>query len=529
MYDDYAELRQQLSRVDLNDPKSLRKWFDSHHHLTVNDHAIIMGKCTKTVRKLRKKAGICGLKPKTNIKPIPRKSPIIILPSHWRTAEWLTDNIKRYGSDAVIKATGFTKKAFYEILRKLKVPYSGTFSSKNPLCNKAWCYRHYVELNYNLAECARIAGVNRNTISNWLVKFKIPLRNRKPKYKRSCNRVIPLLFRSLFNQLDEQPIVKKIRMYNRRLTIQYHDGGERHYNLSSISPDQFHCKNPPKSYHEYGYDIDGSPIYPAHLAISRASIKNSSVFEVDVALHNYNQALGERGWIPPIHPTSAVMAEWDYVKSLGVSDFTTKNGYKSYTNKSVGVIYQSFFDLSYLNATLHNAYNRWKVISYMRSSSTPFNYDYLIRQMFRHKIGVKLRLINPAFYSALYKLMGVKRSVLDLSVMSGARALGACIAGIDYYVIDDTKLEYSIKNGIDTLGFKHRVHSGERVDLVIADNDLSELGLEDIDGYFKIARQVMAYVDQDNVEEYKRKYRPRDIFSFTVYENSKDNHYYFIW
>jgi hypothetical protein len=529
MYDDYAELRLQLTKVNIDDPKSLKKWFDNHIHLTVNDHAIIMGKCTKTVRKLRKKAGLCGSKPKTTVKPKPHRSPIILLPNHWRTTEWLTDNIKRYGSDAIIKATGLNKKTFYEILRKLNVPYSGKFDSKNPLCNKAWCYRHYIELNYNLSQCAKIASVNRNTISNWLVKFKIPLRNNKPKYKRKQNQIIPLVFRSLFNQLDVQPIVKRIKMYNKRLTVQFNDGIERYYNLQSIPPDQIYCRQPPKPYHEYGYSIDGTPNFPAHLAISRAELKNSSIFELDVALHNYNHILGDRSWIPPIHPTSAILAEWDYIRGLNVNSFVTKSGYKTYTNKSVGIIYQSYFDLSYINAILHNSKNRWHVIGYMRHGSIPFNYDYLIRQMFRHKIGVKLRLINPAFYSALFKLMGVKRSVLDLNVMSGARAFGACLAGVDYYVVDDTKLQYSIQNGIDVLGFKHTVHSGEKVDLVIADNDLSEYGLDNVADYFKVARQVMAYVDQNNVEEYKRRYRPRDIFSFTVYENSKDNHYYFIW
>ena len=177
MSDRYALYRDLFASVDINDHNSLKQWFSSNQHLSIYDHAQIMGKCTKIVSKLRQSVGLGKRGPTKPARVSARTIGPAVIPTNWKDKDWLEDSLRKYSASALIRAIGISRFAFYRHLNKIGYKLAKGNYSKNPCCTKAWCHRHYVELRYTLEECAALAHISRPKFADWLVKFKIPIRS----------------------------------------------------------------------------------------------------------------------------------------------------------------------------------------------------------------------------------------------------------------------------------------------------------------------------------------------------------------
>lgn len=187
-----------------NNVNDLKKFFEANPHLSTYELAIVAGRSPSTIRNWKRK---CGIALKES--PFPKgreykKRDVIITTDkgEWDCKDWFIEKyvteglgiptIARMISKSVSLVAGRLKK--YEIPTR---PHNEAVKSINQSCDEAWLYFNYATRDQyvewctknakpvdpdggkalSLAKCSKIAGVVPYTIYNWLVRFKIPMRD----------------------------------------------------------------------------------------------------------------------------------------------------------------------------------------------------------------------------------------------------------------------------------------------------------------------------------------------------------------
>jgi len=521
MNDDYSDLRAGFQKIDQSNPKALRKWFEEYAYLNIQDLSIIIGKCSRDVRALRRSVGIQGKAPKTKNRATTRTVDIAELPDNWRTREWLIEHLPKYGSNSIIRATGLTKKRFYEILRKLEVPLPGRIN-KNPCYTKAWCHRHYVELGYSIRKCAKIAGVTHPTFVDWLIKFKIQIRVHQEPYQ------VPIELKHLIVKLREHPIVRRVKTYPTHLYVKYRDGLYGRYIYKTIPGDEWVLNSIPKITNEYENDLTTGTTYPAHITI--ANLDQCSVFERDVVLHEFVKQLATRGWIWPSVPQEVLLRELDVLKNVKESNYIKNGAFTSIFSRTVTkYIMLHYFEHGYIWEYFRRPRRMWKLAKQLLKTKSKFNVYNLIRLITKERS--RFRFPNPAFYSIILRRLGFTGTVLDLQLGTGARAVACGLAGCDYGIHDNPRFRQAIERGFaDLMDLKYQYYDGsEVVDLVINDNDLSETDIEYALSFADRAKNIMVYVPREKKLEYQKMYKPKSMIKVVTHPMNRDPNYFFIW
>lgn len=172
----------------------LKEFFESYQGLTDGELAIIAGVSTRTISGWKRKIGL--LKP-IALKPLKVKG---ILPENWDNKEWFESTYENTGlrSMALLldKDVNFVIKRLKKYGIRIKSLAERTIS-KNPCCDEGWLYYYYASRNDYLKwckktktepcedggqklstiKCAELAGVSPNTITNWLVLYKMRIRS----------------------------------------------------------------------------------------------------------------------------------------------------------------------------------------------------------------------------------------------------------------------------------------------------------------------------------------------------------------
>jgi hypothetical protein len=187
-----------------NDIDALKKFFEENPYLSTYELAMVAGKSPSTIRNWKRK---CGLELKQS--PFPkgreysrREVEIVQDQGIWDIKEWFSQKytVEGYGIPTIAKMIGKSVSLVAARLKKYDIatrPHSEAVRSSNEYCNEEWLYSHYaIRDQYvewctrnakpvsqdggkalSLAKCAKIAGVVPYTIYNWLVHFKIPMRD----------------------------------------------------------------------------------------------------------------------------------------------------------------------------------------------------------------------------------------------------------------------------------------------------------------------------------------------------------------
>lgn len=176
---DLRELRREFKNVCRSDAASLRAWFATHPYLRDNDHARIAEVSLRTVGRWKR---VAGIPPQPNSLPpyssSCRKSTPSV-PPNWRCGTWLAEQYPRFSIRQIARAIGRSYTATRRLLMKQNIQFPtarDAVRSRHPCCSLAWLHDHYVAQARSLGDCARLAGVSKSTMTDWLLSFRLRIR-----------------------------------------------------------------------------------------------------------------------------------------------------------------------------------------------------------------------------------------------------------------------------------------------------------------------------------------------------------------
>jgi transposase len=190
--------------VDPSDTNSIKKFFEENPYLSTYELAVRAGKSPSTIRNWKRKCGIIlkdsPFKTKREYKK--RDVGTVDDAAVWDNEAWFREKYEdeRLGIPTIARMIGRSVSLVAGRLIKYDIstrPHSDAVKSVNPACSEEWLYYHYatkelytewcnknarqVDLDggktHSLAKCAELAGVVPYTIYNWLVRFRIPMRD----------------------------------------------------------------------------------------------------------------------------------------------------------------------------------------------------------------------------------------------------------------------------------------------------------------------------------------------------------------
>lgn len=192
--------------IDPSDIAALSVFFDKYSYYTTYELAQMVDRSPSTIRKWRKK---CNRKtekmPFANAKkptPPTRNIPSVSSPDIWDNKEWFEDKYYNdgYGIPTIAKIINRSVSLVVKRFERYGIQtrsYRESMASKNPCCCPQWLMENYADREQylewckqngkvptadggkgqTLAECAVKADVVPYTIYNWLVKFRISIRD----------------------------------------------------------------------------------------------------------------------------------------------------------------------------------------------------------------------------------------------------------------------------------------------------------------------------------------------------------------
>lgn len=190
--------------IDPSNKDSLRKFFEDHPHMSTYELAMISGRSPSTIRNWKRR---CGLSLKNS--PFPRnqsykKREVLFETDQnvWDCEEWFRQKyeIEKLGIPTIARVISRSVSLVANRLKKYDVktrPHSTAVQSSNRYSNEEWLYYKYATRDQyidwcmknskapdeeggcalSLAKCAKLAGVVPYTIYNWLVRFRVPIRD----------------------------------------------------------------------------------------------------------------------------------------------------------------------------------------------------------------------------------------------------------------------------------------------------------------------------------------------------------------
>ena len=190
--------------LDPNNINALKKFFEENPSLSTYELAVIAGKSPSTIRNWKRK---CGLALKES--PFPkgreytrRQVDSVEDQGIWDTKEWFNQKyaVEGLGIPTIAKMINKSVSLVAARLKRYEIQtrsHSEAVKSINDCCNEEWLYFHYASRDQyvdwctknakqvkaeggqalSLAKCAKLANVVPYTIYNWLVHFKIPMRD----------------------------------------------------------------------------------------------------------------------------------------------------------------------------------------------------------------------------------------------------------------------------------------------------------------------------------------------------------------
>lgn len=179
------QLKEELDSIDKQDKVRLRQFFKDYFLLDDNDMAHATGYSSRVIKKYRHNCGMYEPSGRQTHKDIEIPPELISgVDSYEDTKEWWEKHYDMFGYRKLARLAGLRYPHHVkDKLAKHKIPLKGQRKPKkdHPCNNYEWLYKYYVQQRYNASKVARLAGVARSTLCNWLAKHKIPQR-RDVKY-----------------------------------------------------------------------------------------------------------------------------------------------------------------------------------------------------------------------------------------------------------------------------------------------------------------------------------------------------------
>lgn len=555
--DDLRELRQQFAAVDKQNPNALRQWFDDHPHLGTNDHAQIINCSTTTIRRWKKQAGINGVMP-ANL-PVSKAVPKIVnitVPVNWDNANWLERMVRIYSLEDIANAVGVAKSTIHYKLEKYEISNRRGSQPRNKYCTRDWCTEHYVTQGLSQAKCAKLAGICQQTFANWLNRFKIPVRTSQETQKSHTN--VQLWVRELLYKLQEQPTVRKVFLRKDHIHVRF-----MNYFWETYYVDYRPLKNGRRPPLSYVITKDDASLFKVpqvlpefedtllsdvfdnkdvcHIALNRSDLRKASLIERRLAVHEYCRQITQRDWLWPEYPDHVLQAEWDKVRAYKEVKYLKRDGFTAFAHHGSKPapgrrIIEHFFDLSEFGGVFRSPRLVMKLLNKLLSrDDLAFNIHNLLRIFSCEEVQLpatypKFRISDPVVYAVIFERLGIKGTVFDFTPGFGNRAIACALKGLKYTTIPDERFNTAINKGfIDFIELDFEKFNGQKVDLLLCDNNFKEANIPQVLQYADWTRHMMIFVPHSKKLETQAKYKPKSIIRIKTRWFQKAPDYLFIW
>lgn len=538
---------------DSRDIPALQKWFKDHSHLSINDLAQLADLSANTIRKLKKKA---GFKPQARPKKIPsyrpiRQTPTIEVPLDWRNdLDWLRMVVNTHGFQQLCRLVDRNVKTVSEILKKRGIKSRSSkeaVKSKNKFCTKAWCHHHYVVLGYPQHQCAELAGICTQTFSHWLNRFKIPVRDEEQAH--TGRKAITLWEKDFIGKLRQKSIVRRVYVRDGYIHVRFRnyywenyytremDNLKRPYTYFRIDQENSQLNRIPAVHYEYGVDVEGQPLHPAHISLSRADLKAATMVERRLAIHEYARRLLMRDWVQPSFPEMVLAEDFRRVQALDAAVYLDNGGFTSYPKIDLGdppgrKLMMAYFDFSEFQALMRRPRLMVRYLTTLEKRTVPFNLFNLLLTM-AHNSGFVYRrgainIPDPMVYAAIFKHLGLGGTLLDVKPGKGNRAVAAAAVGLNY-TTSDPSFQNSLALGFqETTGLNYVPDRGQKVDVVLYDEGFRPPDMQKVLPYLDRAKKLMVFCPRSHSQEVL-KYKPREAIKVRTRWFRKDPDHIFIW
>ncbi len=336
----YRYLKSEFAAIDKKDIEALRAWFEKYNNLSNNQLARLLEISNWSVRDYKSRAGLKGFTPKHRPRNlnlhIATKLPTSIprdIPN-----DQLEHLLATYSMNKIAQAMGISVVTLYDRIKRRNLKYRSKKeidASSNPCCNYDWLYENYFLKYRSCAKCAKLAGVYPQTISSWLNKFKIPLLYGQSKV---------VWLSDTLKQLQQDPVVKWIKLNDIRVKISYHGFVEnyyynkkfglpgrkgRHYN---INEQEFTIRHQPRVNFKYSSNDISRPNDTVY-SINREEYNKYNVIEKRLAIHRFMHTLKERGYKMPIIPDDEIQESIDLIHTIDPAKYRHRGCYITATSK----------------------------------------------------------------------------------------------------------------------------------------------------------------------------------------------------
>lgn len=518
--DDILELRKQFALINHNDPADIQKWFAEHPYLSTNEHAQVAGRCTKWIRDRKRMAGIKRHQPKTIHKPrSTRKIIHIDVPPDWDNPEWLQAALLKYPIQRIAVAIGLSGKSVRNRIKKwgLRKPEIDYNKPKNPLCNKAWVYEHYVVQELTQAQCAKLAGICVQSFANWLNRFGIQVRKPGKKNLVWQNRLI--------HQLEHVEIVNRVYVRSDHIHVRFRNYywetyfygdniGKHSITRSYIINESQQLKKIPSIKSEYESDLDNPDGYPAHVMISSREWNKANFIERRLAIHQFAWLLNRRGWIPPNYPERVIHEDWQKLVSAKQSPYIRNDVFIAHPLRGPRVSTFGFKTILHhfgLDEMAKDFTSPKLIIEALNIASekvgTRINLGLLIRIMSGIERTRKMRVYDPGVYRSIFRQLGITGTIYDLHPCHGQMAMACALAGLRYTTNITPEFQKALDAGFaDFIGLDFEPYHGQKVDCVTNIRDFAVTPIQDAMAVASKTKRIIQFVSFRHKNAFAKKF-----------------------
>lgn len=536
------------------DAAGLRRFFQAHAHLSTNDQAQLAGVSAKTIRRLKKKAGLVG-KP-TTARP-PRHQtlpsiPTVDVPANWRDDPvWLAKMVQVYNVSQLAKLVDRNRNVIKAVLKrhglKGKTLKEAT-RSKNKCCTHAWCHKHYVEKGLSQQKCADLAGVSQQTFGDWLNRFKITVRDNEQAH--TGRKEITLWEKDLIARLRKQPTVRRVFVREGYIHVRFMDyfwenyytkpvpHPKRPYTYFRINADNSKIRRIPAVYPEYGVDLDGKALHPAHICLSRPDLEQATMIEERLAIHEYARQIVTRGWVQPSFPDGVLHEDLDRVRNFDLPKYLENGGFTAFPKLGQmsppgRKVMMNFFDFSAFWDILSRPQMVVRFLNTLARRTVKFNFFNLLLTVGANEDAVIRRkssvsIPDPVVYAAIFRRLKLEGTILDVNVGMGNRAVAAAVSGLRY-TTGDPAFEGAMQRGFpEFTGLEFDPYVGQQVDVALYDEGFKPPDMTKVLPYLDRARKLLVFCPHTHAQEVL-KYKPQTAIRVRTRLFRKTPDYLFVW
>jgi hypothetical protein len=288
------------------------------------------------------------------------------------------------------------------------------------------------------------------------------------------------------------------------------------------------------------YDENGI-IQTPHIMINRKDLNKASLIEKRLAVHEYCRQLTQRQWMWPEHPEHVLLEEWAKLRAFKPAKYMYDGMFSVFARSGKHPapgrrLIEHFFDVQEFGDIFRSPRLVMRMLNELVDrKDLLFNFHNVLRIFSCGAVVLpprypKFRMSDPAAYAVIFQRLGVKGKILDLNPGFGNRAIASALECLEYYTIPDDRFKKALDKGFaDFIELDYHEWDGEKVDVLLYDNNFDAPDMKKVLKYLKYAKRMMVFVPHSKKLAYQTKYKPKSVIKLKTRWYQKAPDYIFIW